>query len=144
MGLNGYLDYEIFHGSFNADRFLLFVQRLLRKMNRAPGPRSVLILDNARIHHAPELKSMCEEAGVELAFLPPYSPDYNAIEESFSGLKAWMRRNRELVDSFAPFFEGYIHLAVMQSCSGQKARQYFMSACVEVTDEDVDVDYSIL
>lgn len=42
MGLNGNLDYEIFHGSFNADRFLLFVRRLLRKMNRAPGPRFVL------------------------------------------------------------------------------------------------------
>jgi len=44
MGLNGYLDYEIFHGSFNSECFLLFVQRLLRKMNRAPGPRSVLLL----------------------------------------------------------------------------------------------------
>ena len=77
----------------------LFVRRLLRKMNRAPGPRSVLILDNARIHHAPELKPMCEEVGVELAYLPRYSPDYNPIEESFSALKAWMRRNRELVDS---------------------------------------------
>jgi len=31
---------------------------------------------------------MCHEAGVVLAFLPPYSPDYNPIEESFSGLKA--------------------------------------------------------
>jgi hypothetical protein len=29
-----------------------------------------------------------------------------------------MRRNRKLVDSFAPFFEGNIYLAVAQSCSG--------------------------
>lgn len=144
IGLNGYLDYEIYHGSFNADRFLLFVRRLLRKMNRAPGPRSVLILDNARIHQAPELKPMCEEISIELAYLPRYSPDYNAIEESFSGLKAWMRRNRELVDSFTPFFEGYMHLAVMQSCNAQKAREYFKSASVEVTEKDVDVDYSEL
>lgn len=79
MGLNGYLDYEICHRSFNTDRF------------------------------------------------------HNASEESFSGLKAWMRRNRELMDSFIPFFEGYIHLAVMQSCNAQKVREYFISTSVEVT-----------
>jgi hypothetical protein len=55
-----------------------------------------------------------------------------------------MRRNRELVDSFAPFFEGYIHLTVMQSCNAQKARKYFMSGSVEVTEEDTDIDYSEL
>jgi len=31
---------------------------------------------------------MCHEAGVVLAYLSPYSPDYNPIEESFNGLKA--------------------------------------------------------
>ena len=44
--------------------------------------------------------------GVELAYLPADSPDYHAIEELFSGPKAWMHRNRELVDSFGPLFEG--------------------------------------
>jgi transposase len=26
-------------------------------------------------------------------FLPPYSPDYNPIEQAFSCIKAWLRRN---------------------------------------------------
>jgi DDE superfamily endonuclease len=87
---------------------------------------------------------MCEEVGIELAYLPRYSPDYNAIEESFSGLKAWMRRNRELMDSFIPFFKGYIHLAVMQSYNAQKAKEYFIFASIEVTEEDININYSEL
>ncbi|PVF91028.1 hypothetical protein CPB86DRAFT_720218 [Serendipita vermifera] len=32
-------------------------------------------------------------------FLPPYSPDFNPIELSFASMKAWFRRNRDLVDT---------------------------------------------
>jgi hypothetical protein len=43
---------------------------------------------------------------------------------------------------FDPFFEG--HLAVSQCCNAQKARGYFKSASVDVSDGDYDVDYSEL
>ena len=59
-----------------------------------------------------DLATICEEAGVRLEYLPPYLSNYNLIKESFSALKAWMRRNREFIPVFEPFFEGYIHLAV--------------------------------
>ena len=62
-------------------------------MNSFPGPRLVLVLDNVNSHLSEDLATMCEEAGVRLEYLPPYSPDYNPIEESFSALKAWMRWN---------------------------------------------------
>jgi hypothetical protein len=55
-----------------------------------------------------------------------------------------MRRNRELMDSFTPFFEGYIHLTVMQSRNAQKVREHFISTSVEVTGEDIDIGYSEL
>jgi len=48
----------------------------------------VLILDNASISKSPKLQSMCEERGVLLKFLPPYSPDFNPIENTFKDLKA--------------------------------------------------------
>jgi len=144
MGLNGYLDYDIVHGSFDSERFSFFIRQLLRKMTPFPGPRSVLVMDNCRTHHGDDIEEMCRQAGVRLEYLPTYSPDYNAIEESFSELKSWMRRNRELVPLFDPFFEGYMHLAVSQCCNAQKARGYFKSASVDVSDEDYDVDYSEL
>jgi transposase len=34
------------------------------------------------------LQEICDEAGVLLEFLPPYSPDFNLIEEEFAELKA--------------------------------------------------------
>ena len=43
---------------------------------------------------------MCEAAGVRLEYLPPYSPDFNPIEEAFAEMKAWMKRNYTLADSF--------------------------------------------
>jgi hypothetical protein len=33
--------------------------------------------------------------GMRLEFLPPYSPDYNPIEQGFSAMKAWIRRHRD-------------------------------------------------
>jgi hypothetical protein len=51
---------------------------------------------------------MCNEAGVLLIYLPPYSPDYNPIEQSFNQIKQWMRKNRDKLqhcDSFEDFFE---------------------------------------
>ena len=35
--------------------------------------------------------------GVRIEFLPPYSPDLNPIEEAFSKVKAFIRRNRALL-----------------------------------------------
>jgi transposase len=46
---------------------------------------------------------MCREAGVELVFLPPYSPDFNPIEESFAELKAWIKKERETLESYESF-----------------------------------------
>ena len=115
IGINRYIDYEIIQGKVNINKFNIFIRLLLRKMNPFPGPRLVLVLDNINSHLSKDLGTMCEEAGVRLEYLPPYSSDYNPIKESFSALKAWMRRNRELVPVFEPFFKGYIHLAVQMA-----------------------------
>jgi transposase len=63
----------------------------------------VLILNNTSCHRSQELKDMCDEAGVVLEFLPPYSPDFNLIKESFLALKTWVRRNRQLEEGFKDF-----------------------------------------
>ena len=141
MGLNGYLYHEIHHGSYNTERFNAFVRRLLRYMTPYPGPRSVLVLDNAPIHRSDELKEMCRNADVRVLFLPPYSPDFNAIEESFSGMKAWMRRNRDLVSTFNPFFEGFIQMAVEQAVKAEHARGYFQNVGIRVDEQQIDVGY---
>lgn len=52
---------------------------------------SVLVLDNARIHHSLTLRDKVEQAGCSLLFLPPYSPDFNPIELVWSWIKHHVR-----------------------------------------------------
>ena len=68
-------------------------------MNPYPGKNSVLIMDNARIHHNEDLVKSIEESGCRILYLPPYSPDLNPIETAFSALKSWLRRYRDIVNN---------------------------------------------
>jgi transposase len=70
------------------DIFLDFVEyKVLPHFNSRPGPRSVLVLDNASIHKSSRLKELCDAYGIMLEFLPLYSPDFNPIEATFHDLK---------------------------------------------------------
>jgi transposase len=60
---------------------------------RWPESNYVLVMDNASFHGSASIKKLCDEAGVMLYFLSPYSPDLNPIEELFSQLKAFIRRH---------------------------------------------------
>ncbi|CAG8751860.1 1596_t:CDS:2, partial [Racocetra fulgida] len=51
------------------------------EMNPYPHSNSILVLDNARIHHDEGLCEYLDAFGVRVEFLPPYSPDLNLIEE---------------------------------------------------------------
>lgn len=90
--LIGILDYESGHvyceehGRYDAEVFLNFLKETL---NQYPNGKIVMILDNAKIHHANLLKDFLEEMKerFELMFLPPYSPELNLIE----GLWGWLK-----------------------------------------------------
>ena len=68
-------------------------------MNSYPNEQSVLILDNARIHHDEDLIEYIEAFGGRIEFLPPYSPDFNPIETCFSVIKSFLKRYRDFVYS---------------------------------------------
>ena len=88
--LDGYIAWKTYHSSINEILFNDFVRNnILPQYTPAVlgGPRSVIVLDNTKIHHSAELRTIYEQAGVSLVYLPTYSPDYNPIETSFSILK---------------------------------------------------------
>lgn len=64
---------------------------LVPQLGSFPGPRSVVVADNASIHHADGFKKLIESAGARLLYLPPYSPDFNPIEKGFSKVKAYLK-----------------------------------------------------
>jgi transposase len=45
-----------------------------------------MVMDNLCAHKRQKARESVEEAGCELLYLPPYSPDLNPIEEAFSNL----------------------------------------------------------
>lgn len=74
-------------------------------MNPFPGRCSVLVMDNASVHHSRNnlLKRLCEARGERVEYLPAYSPDLNPIENLFSACKSRIRRNyRQLCGSRTP------------------------------------------
>ena len=69
--------------------FETFVEQVLAPTLR---PGQVVIWDNLSVHKSPRARQAIEAQGCELRFLPPYSPDFNPIEQAFSKLKAFLRR----------------------------------------------------
>ena len=52
-----------------------------------------LSLKNAVCPNSLRLQEADICSGARLVYLPPYSPDFNPIEEAFSAIKAFLRRN---------------------------------------------------
>jgi len=89
----GKLRFMIYDGSFNAQVFIKYLNRLLRS-----SPKKVhLIVDNLRVHHAKIVKACVPQRPdrIELHYLPSYSPDLNPDEYLNCDLKTELARRPE-------------------------------------------------
>ncbi len=79
---------------FNAETFQQFLNSLLRHHSR--GKRMVIVLDNARYHHALLLKPFLRKHRqvLSLLFLPPYSPKLAPIERVWKLARRLATHNR--------------------------------------------------
>lgn len=101
----------VLDGPINRSTFEAYVARVLIP-ELTPG--DVVIMDNLSSHKGPQVREMIEKAGASLRYLPPYSPDFNPIENAFAKLKALLRKAAErtveglwtaigrLLDAFTP------------------------------------------
>ena len=67
-------------------------------------------MDNASIHRNEAIELAIQQAGCSLEMLPPYSPDYNPIEQSFNVLKLWIKRHRSEAAAYANFEDFLIYV----------------------------------
>jgi transposase len=81
----------VFDGPIDHASFLAYVEQVLVPTLQ---PGDVVVLDNLAVHKHPDVRTAIEQAGALLRFLPPYSPDFNPIEQAFAKLKAFLRRAR--------------------------------------------------
>ena len=111
LTLRGMLAPFVLAGPINRDAFEAYVERVLVPELR---PGDIVVMDNLSSHKGPTVRALIEAAGASLRFLPPYSPDFNPIENAFAKLKALLRKAAErtvaglwsaigrIVDSFSP------------------------------------------
>ena len=89
---DGIIHFRVYEGSTDAQIFEGFIEELLPYCAKWPNPKSALIMDNASFYHSERIQQLCDDAGVVLRYLPPYSPDFNPIEEFFGELKTYIRQ----------------------------------------------------
>jgi transposase len=82
-------------GSVNGEVFTSWIKEdLIPKL----PPNSVIVMDNASFHKGLEMKQAIEDAGHEILYLPPYSPDLNDIEHKWAHAKKTRQTTRCSID----------------------------------------------
>lgn len=100
FGTEGFLAFRFVEGGYTTDLFMEhIVDMIAYAIHPYPGPQSILVLDNCRIHHAEEraLRAAVEARGGILFFLAPYCCIDNPEEYAFSVFKnSWKRHALQL------------------------------------------------
>jgi transposase len=101
----------VISGPINRVAFEAYVEQVLVPELR---PGDIVVMDNLSSHKGQHVRELIEGTGADLLFLPPYSPDFNPIENAFARMKALLRKAAErtveglwnaigrIVDMFTP------------------------------------------
>ncbi len=79
----------VLDGPINGVAFQPYVEQVLVPDLR---PGDIVVMDNLGSHKGAGVRAAIEAAGASLLYLPPYSPDFNPIENAFAKLKAMLRK----------------------------------------------------
>ena len=109
LRLRGLTAPMLLDGPMNGAAFLAYVEQVLVP-TLAPG--DIVVMDNLPAHRASGVRHAIERAGARRLFLPPYSPDFNPIEQAFAKLKALLRKEAartadDLWDAIAIFIGAF-------------------------------------
>src|SRR6266849_5298578 len=111
----------VLEGPMNGPTFVEYVKQCLVPTLRR---RNTVIMDNLPSHKVPGVRQAIESAGAQLRYLPQYSPDLNPIEQSFSKIKAHLRKAAERTISRLCRRIG----TIAGSLSAQECANYFAHA----------------
>ena len=79
-------------GAMNGEIFLAYIRQFLLPVLKSGNH---VIMDSLAVHKIAGVQRVIESAGAMLLYLPPYSPDLNPIDMTFSKLKALLRKAAE-------------------------------------------------
>ncbi len=118
LTMDGVLASMTIESPTDGDIFLAFLEQVL-----APHlePGHVVILDNLGAHKVEGVRPLIENRGAQLLYLPPYSPDFNPIEQAWSKLKQLLRGMKaRLLDLLEPALA-----QALAAITPENARAYF-------------------
>jgi transposase len=90
LTLTGFVAPMLLDGPMDGECFLAWVEQMLAPALR---PGDIVIMDNLAAHKVAGVRQAIETCRAELRYLPPYSPDFNPIENAFAKLKAHVRKS---------------------------------------------------
>jgi transposase len=79
LTLRGFIAPFVIDGPINRLAFETYVEKVLLPELRKGD---VVVMDNLPGHKGPRVRQLIEASGAELLYLPPYSPDFNPIENA--------------------------------------------------------------
>jgi transposase len=89
LRLQGMTAPMVLDGPMNREAFQAYIEQVLVP---TLSQGDTVIMDNLPAHKGIDVRRAIEAAGATLRYLPPYSPDFNPIENAFSKLKADLRK----------------------------------------------------
>ena len=121
LRLNGLTAPLVLDGPMDGDCFLAYVEQILAP-SLAPG--DIVVMDNLPAHRVSGINAAIEGVGAKLLYLPPYSPDFNPIEQVFAKLKALLRKAaaRTVDDLWAAI------AAILKIFTAAECQNYFVNS----------------
>jgi transposase len=114
--LEGVVAPMLLDGPVNAETFAGYVEDCLVP---ALEPGDILIMDNLPAHKSERITQAVEDAGCILVYLPPYSPDFNPIENMWSKVKVSLRKTAaRTVDALVDAVAEALHAITLEDCDG--------------------------
>lgn len=115
LSLNGFVAPMLLDAPMDGECFLAWIEQMLAPALRAGD---IVIMDNLPAHKVDGVKEAIEARGAQLLYLPPYSPDFNPIENAFAKFKAHVRK------AAARTFEA------LEAAAADALRQFNKSQCL--------------
>lgn len=91
IGLRGWIGAMTIEAPTDGEIFLAYLEQVLCPQLR---PGDLVVMDNLAAHKVAGVRELIENAGAELRYLPPYSPDFNPIEKCWSQIKQRLRATK--------------------------------------------------
>ena len=114
--LDGSAAFTTYAGGTTGEKFLDYLKNTLIPTLH---PGDIVVMDNLRVHHIEEVKTVLWNAKISVMYLPAYSPDLNPIEMMWSKVKSILRKMKErTVDGLIAAIEQAIAQVTPEDCLG--------------------------